>query len=157
VEAAVTLTILRTATGDEGTQSKVTLDGGGAWLGLELPWRDNHVGLSCIPAGEYKAALLYSPDFARPLYHVLAVPGRTSILIHPGNWAGDVMKGLKSDVKGCILLGHSFGTLAVSGPTGQLALIASGMAVSEFMAVARGEPLDVVVTWAEGVNPGVAT
>lgn len=151
----MTLAIERFATGDEGTRSNVRFNGA-TWAGLELPWRDNHADFSCIPAGTYKAALLFSPRFGRPLYHLLAVPERTEILIHPGNWAGDVTKGLKTDVHGCILLGHSFGTLAVAGLHGQLALIASGMAVSEFMAVARGEPLDVVVTWS-CASPEVAT
>ena len=142
----MTLHIDRFVTEDEGTRSTVRLNGA-TWCGLELPWRSNQADISCIPAGRYKAALMFSPRFARPLYHLLCVPNRTEILIHVGNWAGDVAKGLKSDTEGCILLGHSFGTLAVAGTPGQPALIASSMALSEMMAVARGEPLDVVVQW----------
>jgi hypothetical protein len=152
----VTLSIERFATGDQGTQSNIRLDGV-TWAGLELPWRDNRPDYSCIPSGAYKAALLFSPRFGRPLYHLLAVPGRSQILIHVGNWAGDVTKGYHSDVEGCILVGHAHGHLSVAGITGQIAVLSSSTAVSEFMAVARGEPLDVVVAWAEGVNPEAAT
>ena len=142
------LTIDRFATGDEGTQGKAALDDVGSWCVLELPWRDNHAKLSCIPARTYKAKLQLSKHFHRQLYLLLDVPDRTEIEMHPGNWAGDEVKGFKTDVEGCIMLGHSFGHLGTGhGIPGQLALIASREAISEFMAMTKGQEIDVVITW----------
>lgn len=69
---------------------------------LELPWRDNQKGISCIPAGEYKLSPYPSSRFGE-VYIVNDVPNRTGILIHTGNTA--------SDIEGCILVGDSYGKL----------------------------------------------
>lgn len=69
---------------------------------LELPWRDNQKGISCIPAGEYKLSPYPSSRFGE-VYIVNDVPNRTGILIHTGNTA--------SDIQGCILVGDSYGKL----------------------------------------------
>lgn len=69
---------------------------------LELPWRDNQKGISCIPAGEYKLSPYPSSRFGE-VYIVNDVPNRTGILIHTGNTA--------DDIQGCILVGDSYGKL----------------------------------------------
>lgn len=69
---------------------------------LELPWRDNQKGISCIPAGKYKLSPYPSSRFGE-VYIVNDVPNRTGILIHTGNTA--------SDIEGCILVGDSYGKL----------------------------------------------
>ncbi|BAV04717.1 hypothetical protein SAMN05421788_11181 [Filimonas lacunae] len=61
---------------------------------IELPWRDNEPGLSCIPEGCYEVTLRDSKRFGRHLY-LPHVPGRSFILIHPANSA------LK-ELRGCI-------------------------------------------------------
>lgn len=66
---------------------------------LELPWKDNEPMVSCIPPGTYPVKMLYSPSFKRALPHILDVPGRSSILIHPANWP--------SDLKGCVGVGKN--------------------------------------------------
>ncbi len=77
---------------------------------LELPWRDlNHDGLgdpqkSCITPGEYTCVWHQSPSKGW-VYHVQNVVGRSHILIHAANWAGDVDKGWHSDLLGCIAPG----------------------------------------------------
>ena len=149
----MTLTIDRFATGDEGTQGKATLDSAGAWCALELPWRNDAEDISCIPAGTYKAVLLPSEHFHRDLYHVLTVRDRSAIEIHSGNYAGDKAKGLRSDVTGCIMLGHALGHLYGCA---QLALIASREALSEFMAMTHGDEVTVVIGWS-CPSPEVAT
>ena len=63
---------------------------------LELPWRDNARNDSCIPPGVYRLTKASSPRFAECFY-VHDVPGRSGILIHPGN--------VLADTKGCILPG----------------------------------------------------
>jgi hypothetical protein len=54
--------------------------------------------------------------------------GRTYILIHSGNWAGDVSKDLNTHTNGCILLGMKRGYLA-----GQRAVLMSRTAIRKFM------------------------
>lgn len=63
---------------------------------LELPWKDNKKGISCIPAGVYKCAYVNSPRFGQAL-KVFDVPNRKYILFHVGNFL--------KDTHGCILLG----------------------------------------------------
>lgn len=63
---------------------------------LELPWKDNKRQISCIPEGEYKVIPRESPKFKKH-FHVLDVPGREYILIHPGNYY--------TQIRGCILPG----------------------------------------------------
>ena len=64
---------------------------------LEDPWRDNRVGVSCIPLGTYGLVIDVSNRFQRPMPHILDVPDRTGIRIHPGN--------KECDTEGCILIG----------------------------------------------------
>lgn len=64
---------------------------------LEPPWRDNQPFRSCIPVGRYRIQLAVSPRFGRNIPHLLDVPGRTDILIHPMN--------RPADTHGCIGVG----------------------------------------------------
>jgi len=64
---------------------------------LELPWRDNVKGESCIPCGDYKVEWEYSPKFKTSLYELRDVPNRTEIKFHAGNWV--------NQTDGCILPG----------------------------------------------------
>lgn len=66
---------------------------------LELPWRNNLRQVSCIPEGTYQVVRRTSPKF-KDHYHLLQVPGREFILIHPGNYTSQIM--------GCILPGREF-------------------------------------------------
>lgn len=61
---------------------------------IELPWKGNRTGISCIPEGRYVLAKRYS---ARLQWHleIKGVPGRECILIHPAN---NAMK----ELRGCI-------------------------------------------------------
>lgn len=63
---------------------------------LELPWKDNKPQISCIPPGQYRLLHRSSPKYANHL-HVLDVPGRSYILIHPANYV--------SQLRGCIAPG----------------------------------------------------
>jgi hypothetical protein len=68
-----------------------------------------------------------SPKFVFT-YWVKGVKNRSFILIHSGNYAGDVSKGLKSHVNGCILLGQKFGILGE-----QRAILNSRVIVRKFI------------------------
>lgn len=71
---------------------------------LELPWRDNERNVSCIPAGEYLVKKMHPTSKRKYQYFwVQDVPGRDSILFHPGNYT--------HQIRGCILPGEDFADL----------------------------------------------
>jgi hypothetical protein len=75
---------------------------------LELPNLDNKRRISCIPEGTYIVQKM-KPTNKRPYeyFHVMDVPGRDSILWHPGNYTRQIL--------GCILPGESFTDLDKDG------------------------------------------
>ena len=66
---------------------------------LELPWRQNLRGISCIPTGSYQVIHRTSPRY-KLHFHVLDVPNRDWILIHPANFV--------RQLEGCIAPGEAF-------------------------------------------------
>jgi hypothetical protein len=75
---------------------------------LELPWKENQRNVSCIPEGDYLVVKL--PPTSKRKYDyfwVQDVPGRTSILWHPGNYTRQIL--------GCILPGESLTDLDKDG------------------------------------------
>ena len=142
------LTITRQGGTCQGTVGRAVLDTGEEWDTLELPWHGNQHLVSCIPAGNYVASMTWSNRFARMLYEVFNVPNRTAIRIHSGNWAGDTEHGWRTDVDGCILLGQEVGEIE-----GQLAILRSRLALTDFHAATHGMPFDLVIQWQLGANP----
>lgn len=125
---------------DEGTPGILTLETGWECRTLELPWRGNAHGASCIPPGVYEVRRDWSPKRQRYVYELQAVPQRGDIQIHSGNFAGDRSKGLRSDVEGCLLLGHEHGTLF-----GQLAVLGSRPTVEALEAHLGGMPFRLTI------------
>ncbi len=119
------LTLLRGRSTDQGTPGALLREDGSriAWS-MELPWKNNAPRVSCIPPGEYTSRMRRSPHFG-PVYEITGVAGRSSILIHTGNWGGDVSRGYRSHVLGCVLLGLQHGRRE-----GQLAVFVSRPAVT---------------------------
>lgn len=66
---------------------------------LELPWKDNQMGVSCIPKGTYHA-IKRRATTAIPYKHIYLtdVPHRSGICIHKANFI--------SELKGCIAVGQ---------------------------------------------------
>ena len=110
---------------------------------LELPWHDNLRQKSCIPPGSYRCHLTSSPKFGQA-YTLTGTEPRSNVLIHSGNFAGDVDAGLKSHVQGCILLGKYFGSIE-----GQQAILLSRPTVRAFMAHMGGEQFTLIIEGAE--------
>jgi Family of unknown function (DUF5675) len=77
-----------------GTNGRIFYEGRLMMYTIELPWKDNHTQVSCIPEGRYELVKRWSPKFNRHLL-VMNVPQRENILIHPAN---DAMQ----ELKGCI-------------------------------------------------------
>ena len=99
------LELLRVLEDDQGTIGELTHDGRRVCWVLELPDRGNAAGLSRIPAGEYIVDYLQRSASGKyqDVYHVRDVPGRSGILGHPGNWAGDRLRGWLTNSYGCLL------------------------------------------------------
>jgi len=124
--------IVREQSTDAGTFGWLTTTSGFVCHTLELPWRKNERRISCIPPGRYVALLHNSPKFGKTVW-LQDVPGRSEILIHAGNVAGDRNKGLRSDVDGCILVGSSRGHLY-----GQPAVLQSRVALNHLLKTVPG-------------------
>lgn len=103
------VTLERIETSDVGTFGILKYRDFECYTG-ELPWRNNKISKSCIPTGEYICTPYSSKKYPKA-FQVNSVPNRSAILIHQGNFCGDVTKGYKSDVNGCILLGSNLGVL----------------------------------------------
>lgn len=125
--------LLREKSDEQGTRGRIYA-GSFKCYSLELPWKENQRGKSCIPVGSYPCRIVRSPRFGN-VYGVFDVPGRGHILIHAGNFAGDTERGLKSHVQGCILLGEKRGKM-----DGQEAVLISRTAVRKFMEALQSEP-----------------
>jgi Family of unknown function (DUF5675) len=111
---------------DQGTFGIFTLDDNTTFYSIELPWRNNDKGLSCIPAGAYHCHWINSPKHGW-CYQVMDVPNRDMIEIHSANWAGDAAQGFVSQLLGCIALGDSIGIL-----NGQLCVLHSKDSIATF-------------------------
>lgn len=112
---------------------------------IELPWRDNMKSISCIPDGMYVCEIRQSPKFGTT-FHVTNVEGRKYVLMHSGNFAGDVYKGYKTHSHGCILLGRKAVVMC-----GQKAVTNSRTTMGEFMRVMGADEFNLHIinnkTW----------
>lgn len=124
---------------DAGTFGSLLINGQPFCFTLELPWRENRPQLSCIPPSRYGVSIVRSPHFGR-VYHVENVPGRANVLMHSGNYAGDVTKGFKTHVLGCILLAFRHCVM-----DGQPAVYNSRPAVSKFIRIMGGKPFTLEI------------
>lgn len=152
------LTLIRDETGDEGTFSIGMLTQGeqrlGWWDFIELPWRDNKTGISCVTPGLYVAKARLSPHFNRMVYELQNVPDRDDIEVHPANWAGDKELGYVSQLRGCMAPGTGRGELLVpDGSMKQKAVLSSGVALNAIFAASGGEDIEILIAWEEGVGP----
>lgn len=134
------ITLIREEPQDYGTFGTITLPDGKQFDTLELPDKDNKRQISCIPKGIYQCNIINSPKFGQ-VYGVLNVPNRANILIHAGNYGGDVEKGYRSDILGCILLGKGRGKL-----NDQPVVVSSKVALKEFMAALNNGPFELEIT-----------
>lgn len=135
-----TVFLTRTDRSDHGTFGVLACPAlGFSCFTLELPWRDNQRSISCIPAGEYIVKTRQSPRFGL-VFHVQNVEGRTYILFHSGNYAGDVHKGWKTHSEGCLLFGKTRGWIG-----NQRAVLNSRLAQREFQRVMNNEPFKLII------------
>jgi hypothetical protein len=81
------------------TGGHLFVDGKRECYTIELPWRDNQPGASCIPEGEYPISIYYSEKHKREVMLLHDVPGRSMVEIHIANYPADLL--------GCIGVGMS--------------------------------------------------
>lgn len=105
-----TLNLIRYVSTPYGTLGELVMPNGLILATMEPPWRHNAKHVSCIPNGVYELDEKPSPLIERitlgkyrTALFLRDVPGRSSILLHPGNFA--------EDSKGCILLGMKHATI----------------------------------------------
>ena len=136
--------LIRMETDDQGTLGAFTAEGLERGLHvLELPWRGNARNRSCIPTGRYRVVPHLSPRFRRCLL-VTGVPGRSHILFHAGNFAGDAALGWRTHSHGCLLPGERRGRLLDNRKRRQRAVLASRTAMRRLLAWADA-PFDLEI------------
>lgn len=114
----------RTPSRDDGTLGNVSVVGTDfTCYSLELSDRGNVSAISCILPGFYICRWLQSPAHGW-CWHVLGVSGRSLILIHSANLAGNTEQGYQKQLLGCIALGSGLAifkagqSFHVEGPNG---------------------------------------
>lgn len=130
--------LVRSQSTNEGTFGRLVF-GQTSLFSLELPWRDNKRQRSCIPPGAYRCDLVNSPRFGR-VYGVSGVPGRTHVLIHSANLAGDVEMGYVTQLHGCIAPCEKRGRMKTANGNWQQAGLLSRSALSKLTTWAADKP-----------------
>ncbi len=136
------ISVIRFASTPYGTLGTMTLPDGQSFATMEPPWQNNAKGLSCVQAGRYalheKASDLITRVTLGKFRHglfLVAVPDRSAILIHPGNFA--------TDSKGCILIGMAHASI-----NNRPGVERSQLAFSKLMEYDRTHPLsDIAINW----------
>jgi len=100
---------------------------------LEPAWENNEKRISCIPAGTYKVLPRISAKYNYH-FHVQDVDGRSSILLHVGNY--------RKDSTGCILVGKTFADI---NKDGEMDITASKVTLEKLLYFApEGFTLEIV-------------
>ena len=158
-------TITREPSSDQGTFGELVTDSGFRCASLELPWKQNAGGKSCIPAGTYLFKIINSPK------HGLCyqewddpdtpekedVPDRDHIQIHPMNLCGDADKGYVAQSLGCLAFGIEAVTFTAGTPPAgekeQRGVSASRATVAAFEKEMDYQAFRLVLQWKEGAEP----
>ena len=101
---------------------------------LELPWRHNQRGISCVPRGVYplRRDRYHAGDY--DCWEICEVSGRDEIKIHIGNTV--------LDIRGCVVLGTELGWLEK-----RWAVVSSGTAFRAFMeAMVNYKDATIIIT-----------
>lgn len=136
--------LVRGPSTDQGTFGSLVF-GGQILRTVELPWRDNAKQRSCIHVGSYECSIVNSPKFGR-VYGVHNVPGRSHVLIHAANVAGDVDLGWETQLHGCIAPVEKLGAIKTPSGRMQRAGLVSRPALRRLMAWADGKPFTLEIS-----------
>jgi hypothetical protein len=146
----------RNSTAVDGTPGRwINPVTGNWWDSIELEWLNNQEGLSCIPEGEYLVQMQPHPlhgslgalvGMPGMCYEIMNVPGRTAILVHIANWAGQENSGEKTDLLGCVGLGKGLAKMIPPGyKVPQEEVVMSTVAIEQFYKEMGGKPFRVSI------------
>ena len=90
---------------EQGTNGELSYRGQLICYCIELPWRNNKRGISCIPEGRYRLVKKFHHQHGEQMA-VVHVPQREGILIHPANFALRELKGCIAPVLKCTSPGN---------------------------------------------------
>lgn len=124
---------------DQGTFGVIIVDDLTLYTG-ELPWIDNESNISCIPKGIYQCKWTHSNRFKKYMYEVCGVEKRSGIRKHSANLMGNITKGFKAQLNGCIALGERLGWM-----NGQKALLLSAPAMRRFESYLHYQPFELEI------------
>lgn len=100
-----TVRLVRRASTPAGTPGRLYAPGA-EFDTMEPPAPEHRAEHPRIKAGIYLVKKIGSPHYP-DRYVLMAVPGRSGIVLHPGNFAGCESAGYQSDSDGCILIGRA--------------------------------------------------
>lgn len=127
LKTLMNLNLTRKLPTNDCTFGTLTIDGRFSCYTLERPEVQ-------IPTGTYSVELTYSPRFTRLLPLLDAVPGRTGIRIHSGNWS--------RDTEGCIIVGLGLGDSMIT----QSRLALDPLVIQIQQAVELGEQVTLTIS-----------
>lgn len=104
---------------------------------LELPWRDNQRGVSCIPAGTFRMVYAPSPRLGGMRWRLMGVPKRDGILIHTANFI--------SQLRGCIAPGVTLADIDGDGLIDSVSSKVAMAKVDEALAIYQPVGIDIHV------------
>lgn len=121
---------------------------------LELPWKDNERGVSCITADSYIGWIWHSPSMGRPVVRLEDKHGRRDCLIHNGNFAGDVDAGLITQVHGCTEVGMGYGVIPTPDGKGtQWGVLSSKDTLARLINHLGSGQHEFIYSWDVGCEP----
>lgn len=148
-------TLMRGASTDLGTPGQLTLEDGWGCVTLELPWRGNAKGVSCVKAGAYIGRRYFSPHLGRDVILFEDKNGRGDVECHNGNFAGDAAQGHFTQVHGCMLPGSSYGEVLLPDKSGnsQWGIKNSKVTLDGLLEALGEEVLELEIEWEAAVWP----
>lgn len=125
---------------------------------LELPWLNNIGHESCVVADTYKCWLWFSPHLQRMVLRLEDKNGRTDCLVHNANFAGNVKKGLYTQLLGCTAPGSGYGQLTKPDGSGtQYGIKNSKVTLSALLEAIGNGPHTITFSWGTGSAPADLT
>lgn len=148
------IAVLRQKTTDDGTPGIITvLDTGWARKSLELPWRNNRRGESCIITDSYSCDIWYSEHLGRNVLRLEDKHGRQDCLVHNATWAGDVGKGDITQVHGCTAVGDAFAQVQRPDGKMQFGILNSKATLDALLKEIGPGPHTITYEWVDSCAP----
>lgn len=144
-----------------GTPGTLRSDRGFACDTLELPWKNNQRGVSCIIADTYMGWVWQSPTMGRAVVRLEDKHGRRDCLIHNGNWAGDTSiddnidgkPDFVTQIHGCTEVGQGFGMIVRPDGTPQMGILSSKPTLALLVAHLGAGHHTFTYQWEDGCEP----